>query len=640
MKFDDQCASETRLNRIGILHVMRDGIALVWQSGSGILVYALLFSLLSGVVVLPPLLSLLQVLGRFEENSIVGNYTVLPWVLSGRGLVWGLLLMTSSFFLLVLFLAGLFLIFKMRYESKVLRKIWLNEIWRRLPEILMVSLRWSLVLLAAVVVLGLVPGLGFLLFLREHDINYYLKSQPAEWWWVIGFSAVWISGAAYVLIRILLRISLVFPIWVRKETNLRKSVRESWVTTRGHERRLALLLLLPIGVMSLVHLLLSLGIFQFIETLLPIAAGSRQIVLGVIAGGLLLFVLESFTMLCMGIAWVCAIWSLICESLCPSLAETIKQPEAAGKTRINTLRALVLAGVSVALVVFVFRFVVQLPHQPPRVRTLVIAHRGGAAEAPENSMEAYSFAVSKRASDMLEMDVAMTADGVLLLAHDSDLMRQADEPRLLADMNWEEMRTLVLKTPQSRGNQLAPLARLEDVLSMISTQQTTIVEFKHSKRTPDLVFRTVDAVKGLGLMDHVIFMSLDIEDIQTVRSLAPDARIGYFVSVEMGDYLNLDIDCIAPRHTLVKRKVVAESRERGIPVFAWTVDDPARIIELLDLGVDGIITNEPTRVRKIVDAYFMIPAEVRSLLRFRRLWDFLKERKEFKNLADVASEEV
>ena len=75
------------------------------------------------------------------------------------------------------------------------------------------------------------------------------------------------------------------------------------------------------------------------------------------------------------------------------------------------------------------------------------------------------------------------------------------------------------------------------------------------------------------------------------------------------------------------------------PVFAWTVDDPARVVEILELGVDGIITNDPKLVRDIVDAYFKIPAEVRSLLRFRRLWDFLLQRQEFKSLVDTASEE-
>lgn len=638
MKNADPNSVVNPLDHPGILGLMREGLGLVRQSGSGIVVYALIFGLVSGFAVLPPLLGLLDVLGQFEENSIVGNYTVVPWILSGRGLAWGLLLISSSFFLLVLFLAGLFLLLKMMRDATVSRKIWLNEIWSRLPETLVASLQWNLILLTAVLVIGLVPGLGFLLFLTEHDINYYLNAKPMEWWMVIGCSAVWVSGTGIVLARVLLRISLVFPIWVRKRERLRQCARESWIATRGHERKLGGLFLLLIGAVSLVHLLLSLGIFKSIETLLPLVADSRVSVLAVIAGGLLLVVLESITMLCLGIAWLCAIWSLLYESLGKVVIIKNNEPAPATCSRTNALFALIIAAACFALVIWVLQFVMQLPHQPPRVRTVVVGHRGGAAEAPENSVEACILAQSRGAADMLEVDVAMTADGVLILAHDSDLMRQADEPRMLADINWEEMSTFVLKTPQSRGNQLAPVARLEDVLTIVDMPM--ILEFKHSKRTPELVSRTVETVKKLNLLSRVIFMSLDIEDIQAVRSLAPEAKVGYFVSVEMGDFLNLQLDCIAPRHTLVTRKIIAESRERGIPVFAWTVDDPVRVIELLDLGVDGIITNEPTRVRKLVDGYFMIPSEVRSLLRFRNLWDFLKERKEFKSLADLAGEEA
>jgi glycerophosphoryl diester phosphodiesterase len=620
--------------------MIRAGGTLAWQSGSSILVYALLYGLLAAFVVMPPLLGLLSELGQFDGNSIVGNYTILPWVLSGRGVVWGLLLLSSSLFLLVLFLAGLFLLFALRDEPGVLRRICMRELWKRLPEVLWISVRWSLVVVAAVLVLGLVPGLGFLVFLSEYDINYYLKSQPAEWWIVIGISAVWIVGVGSVLVRALLRISLLFPLWVRRPVGLRTCARESWGLTRGHAHRLGLLALVSISLVLLVHLLLNLAIFRTMEALLPLAAGSLRGSLAVIGGGLLVLVLESFAALCAGVAWICAIWSLYCDGLAPAPAGEVKAAAAPGKRGTKPLRALVLAGGCAALVVFILHVAVKLPQQVSQPRTIVIAHRGGAGEAPENSAEAFRLAVSNGCSDMVEMDVALTADGVLILAHDSDLMRQADEPRKLADMGWDEMSGLTLKTPQSHGNQLAPVARLEEVLREISNQCPVIVEFKHSKLTTNLVSATVAAVQELGLMENALFMSLDLVDVQGVQALAPGAKVGYFVSVEMGNFLELQLNCIAPRHTLVTRKIVADARARGMPVFAWTVDDPVRIVQLLELGVDGIITNEPSRVRKLVDAYFMIPAEFRSLLRFRSLWDFLLERQEFQSLADMAGEEI
>lgn len=618
---------------------MRAGFALTWQSGSGVLIYAIFFGLLAGFVVMPPLLGLLGSLGQFDGNTIVGNYTIVPWILSGRGIVWGLLLLSSSIFLLVLFFAGLFLLFALRAEGRVLRKICLRELWKRLPEVLSVSVRWCLFVVLAALVLGLVPGLGFLVFLREHDINYYLKSRPTEWWIVIGASAVWIGIVGFIFVRALLQISLFFPLWVRRPSGLRACVQESRALTRGHERRLAALMALPIGSVVLVHLLLSLGIFKSMGFLLPLAADSLRGALAVFAGGLLLLVLESFAALCIGVAWICAIWSLLCEELSPAPALEVKAGAVSGRTRTRALRALALAGACAALVVFILHFVVRLPQQPATSRTLVIAHRGGAGEAPENSLAALRRCLYRGFADMLEVDVAMTSDGVLILAHDSDLMRQANDPRKLWEVPWADMRKLTLKTPQSHGKQLAPVARLDEALRLVRGKYPVIVEFKHSKSTPDLVPATVAVVKKLGYMDNIIFMSLDYVDVQAVRAIAPEAKVGYFVSVEMGNYLELKLDCIAPRHTLVTRRIVADARERKMPVFAWTVDDPERIIELLEMGVDAIITNEPARTRKLVDAYFSIPAEARSLLRFRRLWDFLLERKEFQDLAEITGEE-
>ena len=623
---------------ISAWNLMRAAIGQSRRFASGILVYALLFGLLVGGVVLPPMLSLLDLLGQYGGDVIVGNYSILPWILSGRGIAWGILLLFSSLFLLVLFTAGLFLLFALRVEADASRRAYLLALWKRLPEILLISGRWSLFFLGAVAILGVVPGLGFLVFLREHDINYYLKSMPAEWLGVIGGSVLWVACTGFLFLRGLLRVSLLFPLWVRGHGNLRESAYESWTRTRGHERRLGLLVVMVVGLASLFHIIFNLSVFHVMDTLLPVESDSLKGTLGVIAGGILLLIFEAFVIFCLVIAWLCAIWSRLCEELCASPTQEPRTVSAQKSNESRIFLYLIITIACVMLIALVFHKVLRLPQHSTQSRALVIAHRGGAGEAPENSLEAYGLALSKGYSDMVEMDVAMTSDNVLILAHDSDLMRQAGEPRKLCEVSWAEMSKLTLKTPQSKGHQFAPMSLFEDVLRLIGRRCPMIVEFKHSKRTPDLISRTVAEVKKQGLMDRVVFMSLDMSDIREVQDLAPEAKVGYFVSVEMGDFMDLKIDYLAPRHTLIKRKIVIASQERGIPVVAWTVDDPVRIVELLDLGVDAIITNEPSRVRRVVDAYFMIPAQARSLLRFRRLWSLFSDRQEFKALIDSASE--
>jgi glycerophosphoryl diester phosphodiesterase len=624
---------------VGFGRLLREGVAMTWQASSGVLLYALLFAVLVSSVILPPLLGLLHALGHFDGDVIVGNYGVLPWVLSGRGLVWGFLLLSSAVFLTVLFFAGLFLLFTLRGAGGSLRRICLVELWKRLPEMLLISGRWSLIIFGAVLILAVVPGLGFLVFLREHDINYYLKSQPAEWWIVIGASAVWVGVTGYFLLRAMLRISLFFPLWVRGHGNLKTSARESWKLTRGHTGRFALLGLVVIVLAALVNMLFNLVLFSCMDALLPTGLGSVNGALAVMVGGVLVFALASIGILCATVAWLCAIWSLLCEELCPKSAGQAPAEFAHGQGRTRIWRFFALTAACVLLVVFILQSTLKLPPQAQREHTLVIAHRGGAGEAPENSVKAFALALERGRADMMEMDVAMSSDEVLILAHDSDLMRQAGDARKLADIPWAEMSSMTLRTPQSKGDQFAPVAKIDEVLRLLKDKRPMIIEFKHSKRTPALVSRTVALVSELGMMDQVLFMSLDLADIREVQRLAPAAKVGYFVSVEMGEFLNLKLNCLAPRHTLVKRKIIAQARERGIPVFAWTVDDPVRVVELLDLGVDGIITNDPSRVKRLVEAYYSIPVEARSLLRFRRLWDLMFEWSEFQVLIDTAKEE-
>lgn len=617
----------------------RQGAGLAWNFTTGILSYALLFAVCAGLLVLPPLMGLLDLLGRYGGDVIVGNYTILPWMLSGRGLLWTVLLLSSSIFLIVLFFAGLFFLFAMRGGRGTLRRFFLVELRTRLPEILWISLRWSGVTLAAVLLLALAPGLAALVFLREHDINYYLKSRPSEWWSMISISALWVGAIGFLLLRGLMRISLFFPLWVRGHGDLRASAYKSWALTRGYEFRLWCVLAAQLGAVLLVHVLLNVLLFEMVKIVLPMVTGLEYGARAVIAGGLFLLILELFVVLCGGVAWLCGTWTVLCERLCPDASPSAGMPTGGGggSRTLRWLVVLIACGIAVGIALNV---VLTLPKKPSQTKTLVIAHRGGAGEAPENSREAVRLAVFRKAADMIEVDVAMTADGVVVLAHDSDLMRQAGDPRQVAEVTWTELRQLTLKAPQSKGLKEARAVRLEDVLKVIGRTRPLILEYKHSRATPELVSKTLALVKKYRLLSRVVFMSLDIEDLREVQELEPDARVGYFVSVEMGNFLKLDLDYIAPRHTLVSRKIVAQLREKKIPVFAWTVDDPVRIIELLGMGVDGIITNEPSKVRKVVNAYFAVPAELRPLLRFRRLWDVLLEEKKFKPLRKAAGADV
>ncbi|MHC4289320.1 MAG: glycerophosphodiester phosphodiesterase family protein, partial [Planctomycetota bacterium] len=115
-------------------------------------------------------------------------------------------------------------------------------------------------------------------------------------------------------------------------------------------------------------------------------------------------------------------------------------------------------------------------------------------------------------------------------------------------------------------------------------------------------------------------MSLDLNDIRRSQQLTSDISIGYCVLTEVGDLTQLDVDFVAQEKNITP-KLIRTIQGQGIDVCGWTVDDGKRILELIEMGVNGIITNEPVRVAKIAERYQTLNPAQRTLLSYRRFWD-------------------
>jgi hypothetical protein len=91
---------------------------------------------------------------------------------------------------------------------------------------------------------------------------------------------------------------------------------------------------------------------------------------------------------------------------------------------------------------------------------------------------------------------------------------------------------------------------------------------------------------------------------------------------------------------MIEPKFVRDIQEEGMKVYVWTVDDHLRIIELILLGVDGIITNDPKGTEDIIRRYKKLTPEQRVLLRFNKFWNILRENWGNKNLSGSPAEVV
>jgi glycerophosphoryl diester phosphodiesterase len=241
----------------------------------------------------------------------------------------------------------------------------------------------------------------------------------------------------------------------------------------------------------------------------------------------------------------------------------------------------------------------------------VIAHRGDSAEYPENTMPAFRAAVETRA-DYIELDVHLTRDGQVVVVHDEGLSRIASDDRLVVEMTMAELETIDAAfnfAPAADGWLLRGLGirvpKLEEVLKSWPTLRF-VIEFK--PRDPAIADSALEVVRAAGMERRVLFASEHLAPIARARLLAPRiptnlpaAEIVSFIQTlpsrpyaGAGDALQ-----IPPEYRGIKlatREVIAAAHRSGLEVHVWTINDQAEMEEMLSLGVDGIITDYPSRL--------------------------------------------
>ena len=223
----------------------------------------------------------------------------------------------------------------------------------------------------------------------------------------------------------------------------------------------------------------------------------------------------------------------------------------------------------------------------------VIAHRGASAAAPENTLEAFRLA-RQLGADWVELDARRTADGAVVVHHDAEL---------------PDGRTIVTL---ARADLPASVCDLADALDACEGMSVNI-EIKNWPDDPDfdpteqVAQDVVALVQERGLHDRVLISCFHYPTIERVRALDPAIRTAFLHILIDRSWAELAADVAAAGHTalhpwdgLVDESLMEAARANGLEVNVWTVDDPARMAQLVELGVDGICTNVPDVARHVV----------------------------------------
>lgn len=228
-----------------------------------------------------------------------------------------------------------------------------------------------------------------------------------------------------------------------------------------------------------------------------------------------------------------------------------------------------------------------------------VAHRGGAAEHPENTMPAFAAAVAL-GYRYVETDVHATADGVLLAFHDHSLDR-------VTDMSGN-VGSLPFSTVSKARVQGEPIPLLEDVLGTWPELRVH-VDAKHMSAVAPLV----DAVVKTSAQDRVCLGAFSGRRVARLRRLGGDRVCTWMGRAEILALRAASIRLPAPRSPagcaqlpvrqgllpIVDRRIVETAHRRGQAVHVWTIDDRSEMVRLLDLGVDGILSDRPSVLKDV-----------------------------------------
>lgn len=227
----------------------------------------------------------------------------------------------------------------------------------------------------------------------------------------------------------------------------------------------------------------------------------------------------------------------------------------------------------------------------------IIAHRGASGYEFENSMSAFKKAIELKA-DMIETDAQITSDGKIVLNHDNSIKHTTGNKGKISKLSFEELR----KIPLKNGEVIPTYSELLDLCK-------GKIEINLEIKARRIEKKVIDITLQHDMLENVVFSCFSLKTLTKIKELNPKARIGYLIIVEgtfmarfnfwMTKILNAKVESINPFHTFISTKLVEEAHKHGILIYPWTINDAAKITNLIkDKKIDGVFTDYPDILKK------------------------------------------
>ena len=230
----------------------------------------------------------------------------------------------------------------------------------------------------------------------------------------------------------------------------------------------------------------------------------------------------------------------------------------------------------------------------------VTAHRGYSAVYPENTIPAFKGAIQVGA-DWAELDVQQTADGEVIVMHDSNLKRTTGLDKEVWQVTWDEIKDLDNGSWFDKKYQTVRIPTLEEVLKVCRGKIHLNIEIKPSGHDKDLEEQVAKLLKKYHMRDTCVVSSLKYDSLRKIKQADDSIETAYITSVSYGNFTDLKYaDGYSVESTLLSKSFVNKAQKAGKQIYVWTVNSEERLEKVVGMGIDNVITDDPVMAKELI----------------------------------------
>lgn len=596
-----------------------------WRARQKLVVFDLLFKILEAWLLVPAVAFLLSVVLARSGHVALTNKDIVDFLVTPWGIFYSAILGTLTVGLILLEQAGIMILAGWADSPKGTSfGSTLRHFLGKLPGILGLG---GLLLLLGILVSAPFIGLAFLtyqLLLSQQDINFYLNDRPPELWVAGGIGGFLLAGLLISGLIVYVRIALSLPLLIFEGKSPLAAIRTSnQVMSQASWGFVMALIGWPVFALAS-GVLLGSGFRQVAAWVLNQSTGQPiALITGLLLAQGAMVAIHSVVAFIVNGLLIRQLYLVHCPhavqvrqaAMDYEIPKTKNAPNWFSSPWQRGFRYLTVILILLAPLFVWVELKKQLTLEP---LVLVTAHRGYSLAAPENTLSSVREAI-RSGADYAEIDVQVTSDGVVILAHDSDWKRVGRDPRLVAEVSYKDVQKLDVGSWFGSAFAGEKVPTLAEVIDLAQGKIRLNIELKFYGLDRRLVPEVARLIRENQFESECLVTTFQYDAAMELKRNNPRIRTGLIVAKSLGDISQLDVEALSVRAEWLSDPLLAAAKASGKEVHVWTVNEAGAMVRLMKRGVTNIITDDPELLIRVRKEWSALSGSERLILASRLL---------------------